>query len=258
MCWSWDALYLSGGSTAPGSYNAYRQAFTPNPLRLCVPEMFQEVFGSIGFCKTHSSNGYVKKELPKYSLNVFVCCAERSLLQVAGSAAIYQCILYRLCNEKFTGWNIKKGNADSFISKMQGSQEIIAVVFNNLSLVATPGVTSSVTPRFTIPFTDLGSSNWSQISNPVACFYQFMKIGFKRMMRKACKFGWGSVAVISFGKRDAKHLWCYDGVFTKSFVKSPTRNTAIWHQGYLALMALCCCIGVSAAAFAMSLNGGQK
>ena len=43
--------------------------------------------------------------------------------------------------------------------KCMAAKKLLLLCSNNLSLVATPGVTISVTPRFTIPFTVLGSSN---------------------------------------------------------------------------------------------------
>ena len=47
----------------------------------------------------------------------------------------------------------------SLSEKCTAAKKLLLPCSNNLSEVAIPGVTISVTPLFTIPFTDFGSSN---------------------------------------------------------------------------------------------------
>ena len=63
-------------------------------------------------------------------------------------------------HEKFTGRDIKKGKTKLIIfAEMNPCNEIVAVVFKQLVINRVPGVTISVTPRFTIPFAIFGSSS---------------------------------------------------------------------------------------------------
>src|SRR5690606_31827953 len=57
-----------------------------------------------------------------------------------------------------------------FLSKYTEQRKLLDFDTNTSSLSATPGVTNSVTPRFTMVLVCLGSSSWSQMATRSPAF----------------------------------------------------------------------------------------
>ena len=68
------------------------------------------------------------------------------------------------------------------------ARKLLLLCSSSLSLVATPGVTNSVTPRFTMPFASFGIFQLIADGYPVTGLYQFMQVGIQGMMRKPGQF----------------------------------------------------------------------
>ena len=137
----------------------------PNPFRLWVPKCFNKFSVAYASAKTHSSRAYVKNLLPKYSLKFFCCW--RWKMTSAGCRLCSNLSAYsRSPSATKNSPVLMSKNAIPVLSslKCSAAKKLLLLCSSSLSLVATPGVTNSVTPLFTIPFASFGSSNWSQIA----------------------------------------------------------------------------------------------
>ena len=78
------------------------------------------------------------------------------------------------------------------------ARKLLLLCSSSLSLVATPGVTISVTPRFTIPFASFRIFQLIANSHTVTGFYQFVQVSIQCMMWKTSQFMTGSTTLFRF------------------------------------------------------------
>ena len=102
-------------------------------------------------------------------------------------------------NKHFACRNIQQGNACSAVSKMNSSQEIIAVMLQHFIAAGGAGCHHFGYATLHNSFGLFGIFQLVANGYPVARLYQFVQVSIQCVMRKACQLTTKSCAVISLG-----------------------------------------------------------
>ena len=137
----------------------------PKPFRFFTSKCLSNFSVAVRSENTQSSSSNVKNFVPKQPSNCprFPRSKSTSLGEkLPKSLSIYSVVPSAVRNSPVL--MSKKATPTLFFPKCTAAKKLFSLLLNTLSFIATPGVTSSVMPRFTNVLVSFGSSNWSHIA----------------------------------------------------------------------------------------------
>ena len=124
-----------------------------------------------------------------------------------------------LSGEKFTGGDIQECHTDSTFAEVDSGEKIILLMVQHIITDSHAGSDKFRDASFYEFFSHLGVFQLFADSHASACTDKFRQICVQSMVRKACEFYSGSIAVGTFGKSDAKDFRCSNSIIGKSFIE---------------------------------------